>query len=93
MAVVSRSYPDRPGTEANAASYIVYIGVIALYFGIVYFLYLETKGCTIEEVGTIFDKRSRETHISPDIESSEMDEKAGKEEIQQVENAEVVTLR
>lgn len=41
--------------RADHHSYLVYIGVIALYLVIAYFLYRDTKGLSIEEVSTLFD--------------------------------------
>lgn len=45
------------------SSYLVYIGVIAIYLVIVYFLYRETKGLSIEEVGALYDTPRRPAEV------------------------------
>ncbi|KAG7097467.1 hypothetical protein E1B28_004810 [Marasmius oreades] len=36
--------------------YIIYVGIIVLHLVLVYYLFIETKGRTIEEVALVFDK-------------------------------------
>ncbi|GMK56157.1 hypothetical protein CspeluHIS016_0212130 [Cutaneotrichosporon spelunceum] len=44
--------------------YLVYIGVIAAYLGIVHVLYAETRGLSIEEISKLFDKP--EPEVAPE---------------------------
>ncbi len=44
-------------------SYLVYVGVIAAYLGIVYIFYVETRGLSIEEIGGLFDERASSDRV------------------------------
>ena len=45
---------------AERCSYLVYIGILAVYLVFAYFMYPETKHRTMEEVAVIFDYGRRE---------------------------------
>lgn len=40
--------------------YAVYLGVLAFYLTLAYFFYYETKGLSLEEIGTVFDYGRKE---------------------------------
>lgn len=66
--------------------YFVYVGLLAVFFFIIWFVFPETKGHTLEEIAVIFDGPSAETETRRDlaaIMSADMDHKAPtKEELE-----------
>ena len=47
--------------------YFVYLGLLVSFVGIVYFVFPETKGHTLEEIAVIFDGPGAETEIRRDL--------------------------
>ncbi|KAK6826960.1 hypothetical protein RU639_004469 [Aspergillus parasiticus] len=47
--------------------YFVYLGLLVIFLGIVYFVFPETKGHTLEEIAVIFDGPGAETEVQRDL--------------------------
>ena len=47
--------------------YFVYLGLLVIFLGIIYFVFPETKGHTLEEIAVIFDGPGAETEVQRDL--------------------------